>query len=135
MKTLHMNTWAVEYLLGHVDGVSFEEGIAKLAHIVTQGADDLMEEILLIEEETASQLFGKHFEGIFNELDVLGMKGALTGISLSSIPHYAVRYIFEVKARQMLEGHHGWCDHEVKQEEVNGSDECFSYCVKCGQEV
>ena len=135
MKTLHMNTWAVEYLLAHVDGISFEEGTAKLEYIVKQGANDLLDEIHFIEEESPNQLFQKHFEGIFKELDVIGMGDALTRISFSSIPYYAVQYIFEVKAKQMLEGYHGWCDHEIVQEEVNGSFECFSYCVKCGQEV
>ncbi|AGY47275.1 hypothetical protein Grass_251 [Bacillus phage Grass] len=135
MNTLHMNTWAVEELMGHVDGVSFEEGTAKLEAIVKHGSDHVLTEIERYEDKTYDDLFREHFEAILKELAFTGREHAVKNCSITSIPYYSVRYILELKAEQMLEGYHGWCDHEIVQEEVNGSFECFSYCVKCGQEV
>ncbi|YP_010581989.1 hypothetical protein IM043_gp168 [Bacillus phage SPG24] len=135
MKTLHMNTWAVEYLLAHVDGISFEEGTAKLEYIVKYGSDHVLTEIEKYEDKTYDDLFREHFEAILKELALTGREHTVKNCSITSIPYYSVMYILELKAEQMLDGHHGWCDHEPIQEDIRGSYERVTVCAKCGQEL
>lgn len=135
MNTLHMNKWAVEELMGHVDGVSFEEGTAKLEAVVKYGSDHVLTEIAVYEGKTDADLFREHFEEILKELEAADKGHAVRDCSITIIPHYAVLHILELKAEQMLDGHHGWCDHEPIQEDIRGSYERVTVCAKCGQEL